>query len=138
MIVADKFHIIRMVNYALVFTRSLIQRQAKNGKKQIIFWAKHLLLKVYERLTPKEYERLMVLSVLGDTFELKKLLRQIYALKDYDNACGLLLCWCRMAYDSKLTGFRNIAKTYLRCLILLPIILSIGLPIVSLRERTTR
>lgn len=36
-IVADKFHIIRMVNYALDFTRRMMQRQAKRGRKKIIF-----------------------------------------------------------------------------------------------------
>ena len=61
----------------------------------IIYFAKHLLLKAYARLTPKDYERLMVLfqisPVLGDAYELKELLRQIYALKDYDDAGGLWL-----------------------------------------------
>ena len=117
-IVADKFHIIRMVNYALDFTRRVIQRQTQKGKKQIIFRAKHLLLKAYERLTPKEHERLLALfkdvPVLGDAYELKELLRQIYQLENYDEACGLLQCWCRMAYDSNLSGFRDVARTYLR------------------------
>jgi len=117
-IVADKFHIIRMVNYALDFTRQVIQRQTQKGKKQIIFRAKHLLLKAYERLTPKEHERLLALfkdvPVLGDAYELKELLRQIYQLENYDEACGLLQCWCRMAYDSNLSGFRDVARTYLR------------------------
>ncbi|MEO0114888.1 MAG: transposase [candidate division WOR-3 bacterium] len=34
MIIADKFHILRMVNYALDFTRAVLQRQAKKGKKK--------------------------------------------------------------------------------------------------------
>jgi len=91
-IVADKFHIIRMVNQALDFTRRVIQRQAKKGKKKIIFRAKHLLLKAYERLTPKEHERLLALfkvsPILGDAYELKELIRQIYQVENYDEACS--------------------------------------------------
>lgn len=117
-IVADKFHIIRMVNYALDFTRRVIQRQAKKGRKQIIFRAKHLLLKAHERLTPREHERLLALfkvsPVLGDAYEFKELLRQIYGLKDYDEACSLLRWWCRNAFRSGLPGFKDVAKTYLR------------------------
>ena len=117
-IVADKFHIIRMVNYALDFTRRVIQRQIQKCKKKIIFRAKHLLLKAYERLTPKEHERLLALfkdvPVLVDAYELKELLGQIYQLESYDEACGLLRCWCCMAYDANLPGFRDVARTYLR------------------------
>ncbi len=117
-IVADKFHIIRMANYALDFTRRVLQRQAKKGRKKIIFRAKHLLLKAHERLAPEEHERLLALfkdvPLSGDAYELKELLRQIYQVEDYDDACGLLQCWCRMAYDSNLPGFRKVAKTYLR------------------------
>lgn len=115
---AGKFHIIRMVNYALDFTRRVIQRQAKKGKKKIIFRAKHLLLKAHERLTPKEHARLLALfrvwPVLGDAYELKELLRQIYGLKDYEEACSLLRWWCSNAFRSGLPGFKNVAKTYLR------------------------
>jgi len=117
-IVADKFHIVRMVNQALDFTRRVLQRQAKKGRKKIIFRAKHLLLKAHERLTSEEHERLLSLfklsPVLGDAYELKELGRQIYRVENYDDACGLLRCWCRMAYDANLPGFRDVAKTYLR------------------------
>jgi len=29
-------------------------------------------------------------------------------------ACGLLRCWSRMAYDSNLPGFRDVARSYER------------------------
>jgi len=79
---------------------------------------RHLLLKAYERLTLDERERLLALfklfPLLGDAYELKELLRQIYQLDNYDDACGSLECWCRMAYDANLPGFRDVARTYLR------------------------
>jgi len=52
--------------------------------------------------------------ILGDAYELKELLRQIYGLKDYDEACSLLHWWCRNAFRSGLSGFKDVAKTYLR------------------------
>lgn len=107
-IVADKFHIVRMV----------IQGQAKRGKKEPIYQAKHLLLKARECLTPKEHERLMVLfklsSVLGDVYELKEFLRYIYRIENYEVACALLRWWCSKAFHSGLLGFRDVAKTFLR------------------------
>lgn len=117
-IVADKFHIIRMVNYALDFTRRVIQGQAKKGRKKIIFRAKYLLLKAQERLAQEEKERLLALfkflPVLGDAYELKELLRQIYGLKDHEEACSLLRWWCSNAFRCDLPGFRKVAKTFLR------------------------
>ena len=90
----------------------------KKGKKKTIFRAKHLLLKAYERLTNEEYERHLALfkvsPILDDAYELKELLRQIYGLKDYDEACSLLGWWCRNAFRSGLPGFKDVAKTYLR------------------------
>ncbi len=51
-IVADKFHIIWMVNQALGYTWRVLQRQAQKGKKKVIFRTKRLFLKTYERLLP--------------------------------------------------------------------------------------
>lgn len=117
-IVADKFHIIRMVNHTLDLTRRVIQRKAKQNKREPIYRAKPLLLKAHERLTEEEHERLLALfklaPVLGDAYELKELLRQIYKVKDYDEACGLFKWWCGYAFYSGLPGFKDVAKTFFR------------------------
>jgi transposase len=75
-VVADKFHLIRHVNYALDKVRSRLQGGSSRGKRQDLFKSRYSLLKGAERLTHGERARLRVL------FTIYPELRQAWVLKE--------------------------------------------------------
>ncbi|MBN2380668.1 ISL3 family transposase [candidate division WOR-3 bacterium] len=101
-IVADRFHVIRLLNLALDRVRRAEQSRLKEGNRNKLFRVKHILLKARERLDKDQRERLR--SVLrayprpARAYGLKQAFRRIYERytnkEDYDKACAALRAWC--------------------------------------------
>lgn len=116
-IIADKFHIIRIVNNALDKVRKHLQQRSGRGKKQPIFRVRYLLLKARERLTFKEHKRLEEAVnkhlILKIGYRLKEEFCQIYRLSNYQEAKDQLTNWCFRALRSRLPPFEQVSLTIL-------------------------
>jgi len=117
-IVADKFHVVRLINVACDKTRRMVQRSRKRGQRWMVYASRHLLLTAKENLTEEKKARLdKVVSanwLLGEAYDLKETLRDIYRIENYEEACGALKSWCDLALTSGLPAFKDIAETILR------------------------
>lgn len=121
-IVADRFHVIRLMNEAVDNVRKAEQKRMPKGERKPLFRPRFLLLKARERLDEKERTRLR--SVLRDypsiakAYGLKEAFRSIYARytskRDYDKACAAMSKWCDAALASGMVIFEKKAETVLR------------------------
>lgn len=96
--VADKFHVLRMVNHALDRQRSRIQgRGHKTGSRRRLFRSRFLFLRAADSLTPAARHRLDAILFdypeLGTGWRLKEDFRAIYELCDTRAAAADQLKW---------------------------------------------
>lgn len=121
-IVADRFHLTRLVNLALDEVRKAEQSKLREGNRNKLFRVKHILLKARERLDEGQRKRLHVVlrtyPSIAKAYGLKEAFRSIYARytneEDYEKACAALRAWCDAALASGLSPFEKTAKTVLR------------------------
>jgi len=121
-IVADRFHVTRLVNLALDRVRKGEQKGLRSGERNLVFGVRYLLLTGGEKLDVGKRERLkeaLGLSMrLAEGYRLKEGLREIYnryqSVQDYPQACAALRAWCDAALVSNLAPFEKTAKTLLR------------------------
>ena len=115
-IVIDPFHVVKEVNEALdkVCKRARKHQKSKQRKKAL-FRYKKLILMGLEKLTPRQEEQLWkILSWHKDlslAYELKELLRAIYAGRDLQKASQELDSWIKEAYLSNIEEMKEVAKT---------------------------
>ena len=115
-IVIDPFHVVKEVNEALdkVCKRARKHQKSKQ-RKEALFRYKKLILMGLEKLTPRQEERLWkILSWHKDlslAYELKELLRAIYAGQDLQKASQELDSWIKEAYLSNIEEMKEVAKT---------------------------
>ena len=115
-IVIDPFHVVKEVNEALdkVCKRARKHQKSKQ-RKEALFRYKKLILMGLEKLTPRQEEQLWkILSWHKDlslAYELKELLRAIYAGQDLQKASQELDSWIKEAYLSNIEEMKEVAKT---------------------------
>jgi len=115
-IVVDPFHVIKEVNEALDKVCKRARKHQKSKKrKEALFRYKKLILMGLEKLTPRQEERLWKILFwhkdLSLAYELKELLRAIYAGQDLQKASQELDSWIKEAYISNIEEMKEVAKT---------------------------
>lgn len=118
LVVVDCFHVVKCVNDALDKVRKRTRKRLKSKeRKKAIFDYKELLRMGLEKLTPKQEERLWeVLSWnedLSRAYELKELLRAIYAGEDAEKAEKELDSWIQEAKSSGINEMSEAAESLL-------------------------
>lgn len=113
-IVGDRYHIIRLVNWAMERVRKRVQNEA--GKERIYFKrSKRLINKNIENLTKEDLIRLEdMLSKskdLGHAYLLKEAFRRVLK-KDVIEKATVLRQWLDLVQESNLGEFRSILTTF--------------------------
>jgi len=115
-VVVDRFHVIKETNEALDKVRKRARKHMKSKEKKVsLFKYKELILMGMENLSPKQEERLwQILSWhrdLSRSYELKELLRTIYAGKDAEKAPQELDNWIREVENNNIPEMTEVAQT---------------------------
>lgn len=118
-VVVDRFHVIKAVNEAVDTVRKRVrQRLRSQEKKRALFRFKDLLLMGLEKVSPRQEPQLWeVLSWdegLSHAYELKEILRAIYAGENGQTAATELDQWIREAIDSGIEEMDQVAKSLIR------------------------
>ncbi len=116
LVVVDHFHVVKEVTNALDNIRKRVQKQLKGDQRgELLKKYKELLRMGLERLSERQEERLWeILSWDKDLsygYELKELLRAIYAGEDYQNAATELDNWIEEAKSCNITEMSQVANT---------------------------
>lgn len=115
-IVLDCFHIIKTFNTALNEIRKSEYKKAENDGRHWIKGSRYILLKNYDNLREKEKKRLSkildVNNMLFIAYVLKEHLKQIFKLRDREQARRELTEWCAMAFETKDPHLRKIGISF--------------------------
>ena len=100
-IVADKYHLIRKVNWVMDQVRIRLQRRERRGRKSPLYRKRYLLLRGAERLSEEKIRALGELLAsypeLAEAWSLKEAFRAWYRLPDRKSAERELLLWEKRA-----------------------------------------
>jgi transposase len=110
-IVADKYHFVRQVIWALERVRKREQRRLSKEERLFFKRSKSLLLKDYKQLSLEEdlylHNMFSHSYDLEKAYELTKAFKDFQRAKDYQTAKKELLIWIGMAKESKLEEFKD-------------------------------
>ncbi len=111
----DRFHIVKNLNDAVTKVRRK-EFNRKDEKSKVIKGARYLLLRNPEDIDESGKEQLAQLLKLNENISkahmLKEDLRQMYMLKNEDEASTHLNNWLKMAEESGLAPFVTLAKRF--------------------------
>lgn len=119
LVVVDHFHVIKTMNEAVDKVRKRARRHLRGPeKKKALFKYKELLLMGLETLSPKQEHRLWEILSWDESlcyaYELKELLRAIYAGQRRQTATIELHKWIKEAKDSGIPEVQKVAETFAR------------------------
>jgi transposase len=119
LVVADHFHVVKTMNEAVDAVRKRASRHLKSKeKKKALFKYRKLMLMALETLSPKQEHRLWeILSWdkdLCQAYELKELLRAIYAGENQETAMLELDNWIQEAQASGIVEVQEVTGTFVR------------------------
>jgi transposase len=117
-IVADKFHVVRLANLALDGVRRRCQGRGskrKTGWPRRLFDCRFALLRARENARPQDTERLKVVfevfPEIHEAWRLKESLREAYAATSPAEAALALEVWFQLVARSEIPEFIKLAKT---------------------------
>lgn len=117
-IVADKFHVIRLANYALNAVRKRVRRQIKGDRTHPIFRSRSVLLRNFEDLSSSQRKRLSQLLALSPelraAYAAKERLRRWYNTSTTENASHRLAQLISWLLASGVPELKHLATTFLR------------------------
>lgn len=118
LVVIDRFHVIKEANAALDKVRKRVIKSLRSKKKKEVLKAyKELLLMGLEKLSENQQRRLGEILIwnqdLCRAYELKELLRAIYAGQNYQKAQVELDNWIEEALYSQIAEMEGLAETVL-------------------------
>ena len=118
LVVIDRFHVIKEANAALDEVRKRVIKSLRSKKKKEVLKAyKELLLMGLEKLSENQQRRLGEILTwnqdLCRAYELKELLRAIYAGQNYQKAQMELDNWIEEALYSQIAEMEGLAETVL-------------------------
>lgn len=115
-VVADKFHVLRLGNYALEAVRKDVQKSFHHYRRKYFKRSRTLLLKHKEKLSPAELEQvanMLCLSPrLAKAYYLKELIYDFFKSEDAVQAKKRLLAFKMAAQAADLPEFHKVAQTY--------------------------
>lgn len=115
-VVADKFHVLRLGNYALEAVRKDVQKSFHHYRRKYFKRSRTLLLKHKEKLSPAELEQvanMLCLSPrLAKAYYLKELIYDFFKSEDTVQAKKRLLAFKMAAQAADLPEFHKVAQTY--------------------------
>jgi len=115
-IVADKFHVIRLANWALNAVRKRVRSQIKGDRKHPIFRSRRVLLRNYEDLNQGQRERLTQLLALSPelrtAYAAKERLRRWYKTSTTENSYRRLDQLIGWLMTSKVPELMALASTF--------------------------
>ncbi len=117
-IVADKFHVIRLANYALNAVRKRVRRQIKGDRTHPIFRSRSVLLRNFEDLSSSQRKRLSQLLALSPelraAYAAKERLRRWYNTSTTENSSHRLAQLISWLLASGVPELKHLATTFLR------------------------
>lgn len=115
LLVADRFHVIKLMNEKIDELRRALQREADIMGRKAIKGTRYLLLRGRENLDPARVpdleEALKLNKPLSTAYYLKEELRMLWSFHDIDDMTNFLDDWCRRATESGITLLASFAKT---------------------------
>jgi len=115
-IVADKFHVIKLINRAIDDVRIRISQQLSEEQASYLFKNRFVLLTGKEKLNDCQRSKLPNLlalnSELKTIYEAKENLRDIYQIKNTNIAYPELRSWIIYSKASKITELIKVSETY--------------------------
>lgn len=113
-IIGDRFHIQRLVLWALERVRKRVQKET--GSKRIFFCSRRLLIKPSEKLSEKQAERLAGAlrrhEDLRKAYALKEAFKRLWQMKDNLAAGETLSGWLDLVKSSGLAEFSGILASF--------------------------
>ena len=115
-IVADKFHALRLGNYALEAVRKDVQKSFHHYRRKYFKRSRTLLLKHKEKLSSAEEEQvsnmLCISPHLAKAYYLKELIYDFFSSEDIRQAKKKLLAFKMAAQAANLPEFNKVVQTY--------------------------
>jgi len=115
LLVADRFHVIKLMNEKIDELRRALQREADTMGRRAIKGTRYLLLRGRENLPPDRLpdleEALKLNKPLSLAYYLKEELRAIWSFHDIAQMTAFFDDWCRRAAEAGVPLLASIAKT---------------------------
>lgn len=115
LLVADRFHVIKLMNQKIDELRRALQREADVMGRKVIKGTRYLLLRGRENLpasrVPDLEEALKLNEPLSQAYYLKEELRALWSFQDISVMTKFFDDWCRRARETGVTVLVSIAKT---------------------------
>lgn len=115
LLVADRFHVIKLMNEKIDELRRAIQREAGVMGRAAIKGTRYLLLRGRENLAPERLpeleEALKLNKPLSLAYYLKEELRTLWSFRDINAMTTFFDDWCRRAAESGVPLLASFAKT---------------------------
>ena len=115
-VIADKYHYIRLVTFALEKVRTRIQRNMTKDMRKYYKRSKSILRKKYKDLTPLQKKELEIMLLYNDDLRIAYLIKEeFYRILQIDNlslkrkAFKELISWM---FNSYIPEFIEVAKTF--------------------------
>lgn len=115
LLVADRFHVIKLMNERIDQLRRALQREADMMGRRVIKGTRYLLLRGRENLDPARLpelqEALRLNEPLSIAYYLKEELRQLWSLRCIEKMTALFDDWCRRAASAGIPLLASMART---------------------------
>lgn len=115
LLVADRFHVIKLMNEKIDELRRALQREADIMGRRAIKGTRYLLLRGRENLAPDRLpdleEALMLNKPLSLAYYLKEELRAMWSFSDIAQMSSFFDDWCRRAAEAGVPLLASLAKT---------------------------
>lgn len=115
LLVADRFHVIKLMNERIDQLRRALQREADIMGRRVIKGTRYLLLRGRENLDPARLpelqEALRLNEPLSIAYYLKEELRQLWNLRSIEKMAALFDDWCRRAAEAGIPLLASLART---------------------------
>ncbi len=113
--VADRFHVIKLMNEKISKLRCALQREADTMGRKVLKGTRYLLLRGRENLKPERIpaleEALKLNEPLSQAYYLKEDLRTMWDFKDIKKMTEFFDDWCRRAKDTGVPLLASLGKT---------------------------
>jgi transposase len=114
-LVADRFHVIKLMNEKIDELRRALQREADIMGRRVIKGTRYLLLRGRENLSPDRIpdleEALKLNKPLSQAYYLKEDLRAMWSFPDIEQMKRFFDDWCRRATETGVPLLASMAKT---------------------------
>lgn len=114
-IIADKFHVVRLINWAMEHVRKEEQKKFSKGRRKYFKRSKTLLLKHREKLTEEQMEQLAIMLGVSDrirmAYGLKELFYEVVASENEQQARERYKLFVQHAMQANLKAFNKHINT---------------------------